>query len=267
MLTLQLKKPDGPRIDARGLAPGQFTDIDLLVAFSLPVGNQRSPVAGLFDITGHPADAEWQLTGDCSRVDYAGHGLSNGRLAIDGPVGRHCGARMRGGRIEVSSDADDWLGAEMRGGEIRVRGNAGRCAGGGYTGSKFGMRGGSIVIAGRAGPEAGRQMRRGVLIAVGGCGELAGYRMRAGTLLTFGPAGGNPGLEMLRGTIGLFGKFTAPPATFRRACRAGLTSVRLLRSEAQRLIGAHGRCIPDEVDLYNGDLLRGGRGELLMTPD
>ncbi|TWT66771.1 Formyltransferase/hydrolase complex Fhc subunit C [Posidoniimonas polymericola] len=262
MLSLTLKSPPTVPVDAEGLLPGR-EDATPLAERTVLAGGVPTPAGELFTIRGNPRDLEWRFEGDLSRVRHLGAGLRAGRIVIDGDVGRHCGAALRGGEIVVHGDAGDWLGAEMRGGEIHVRGSAGNCVGGGYTGSKFGMRGGAIVVDGPVGNYAGRQMRRGVLIAVGGCGDLPGFRMRAGSLLVLGRCGANPGLEMLRGTLGLFGG-GAPPATFSPACTISPPTLTLLRREVRRRAGGEAAdAVPATVTLHNGDLLRGGRGELL----
>lgn len=267
MLKLTLRSPLTLPVDANGLLPGLDQGVPLAKRQVL-VGGCPVAVGELFTIEGNPREPEWRFEGDLTRVRRLGAGMQSGRITVDGGVGRHCGADLRGGEIVVHGDAGDWLGAEMRGGEIHVRGSAGNCVGGGYTGAKFGMRGGVIVVDRRVGDQAGRQMRRGVLIAAGGCGDLPGFRMRAGSLFVLGPCGENPGLDMLRGTLGLFGGQVKPPATFSPACTLSPPTLTLMRDEVRRHAGqAAASAVPAAVTLHNGDLLRGGRGELLMLPD
>jgi formylmethanofuran dehydrogenase subunit C len=166
----------------------------------------------------------------------------------------------------VLGDASDWVGGEMHGGLIHVRGKAGHLVGSAYRGSAKGMTKGTILIGGAAGNEIGHSMRRG-LIAVGGdIGDLAGLNMLAGSIVLFGNSGIRHGAGMKRGTIAFLGP-TAPPLlpTFRRACRYRPEVLQLIYRQLRR----HEFRIPDELftcayDLFNGDFLAGGRGELLI---
>ncbi len=90
--------------------------------------------------------------------------------------------------------------------------------------------------------------------------------MLAGTVLTFGPVGARTGAEMCRGTIGLFGgnRPTLLP-TFRHGCRFRPPMLQLLGQQLTQL----GFPVADSFamqmcDLYNGDLLALGRGEILL---
>jgi formylmethanofuran dehydrogenase subunit C len=108
-------------------------------------------------------------------------------------------------------------------------------------------------------------MRRG-LAAVGGAGDAAGADMIAGTILVFGPCGIRPGVGMRRGTIGLFGPEPPElPLTFRYGCRLCPSFLDLLFGELRR----RGYPLSDdrpgpEFDLYHGDLVTVGRGEILI---
>jgi hypothetical protein len=70
---------------------------------------------------------------------------------------------------------------------------------------------------------------------------------------------------MRRGTIGFFGQELPPLLpTFRHACRFRPDVLGLIF----RTLQARGFPLPDQLDtaveLYNGDLLDGGRGEILL---
>jgi formylmethanofuran dehydrogenase subunit C len=127
------------------------------------------------------------------------------------------------------------------------------------------MTGGTILIHGQVGNEVGHTMRRG-LIAVGAAGDLAGFNMLAGTIMIFGPSGIRHGAGMRRGTLALLGGEPPPLLpSFRRACRYRPEVMALLLRHLKRLEFP----VPDdllrtEFDLYNGDLIEGGRGELLI---
>ncbi|MBW3600015.1 MAG: formylmethanofuran dehydrogenase subunit C, partial [Planctomycetes bacterium] len=119
---------------------------------------------------------------------------------------------------------------------------------------------------GDAGTEIGHSMRRG-LIAVGGdAGDLAGFNMAAGAVLIFGEAGRRHGAGMRRGTLAFLGP-SVPPLlpSFRYACRCRPVMLSLML----RRLRETGFSVPDDLltssfDLYNGDLIEGGRGEVLL---
>lgn len=253
---------DGLTPDAlRGRAAGEIERLPI------QFGNRSAPVAEFFRVSrGGGDDATLELVGDLSGVDGIGAKLARGTIRVLGSVGRHAGNGLRGGALEIAGDAGDWLGAEMRGGTIRVDGRAGDQVGAAYAGSPRGMQGGSIVVLGAAGLEVGRRMRRG-LIAVGGAvGPLAGCDMLAGTLLLGGAVGDYPGAGMKRGTIVALAAGEPPRLlpSFRPGYRARSVAIDLVLREAERL----GLVLPEgslraTYDWHHGDLLTGGRGELL----
>lgn len=128
------------------------------------------------------------------------------------------------------------------------------------------MRQGTILIHGSAGHEIGHTMRRGLIAIGGNAGNFVGFNMLAGTILIFGNSGERHGSGMKRGTLGFFG--TQRPAllpSFRAACRYRPPFLPLLAKQlaswdfparTERLLAA--------CDLYCGDVLEGGRGEILM---
>jgi formylmethanofuran dehydrogenase subunit C len=263
-------RTDRIAVDFAGVTPESIASRSLDAVRRTPVrhGNRRVELGELFAIDGDPRDRTWRLDGDFSAVHWLGADMAAGEIFVDGPLGRHAGSGMRGGRLEVRGPAGDWLGAEMRGGAIRVRGDAGDFVGAAYAGSPRGMTGGTILVDGCAGRELGGRMRRGLIAAAGDVGDLPGLRMLAGTIVAFGRAGAHPGASMRRGTIGLFGG--DPPAllpTFRRACRMALPMLnliaRLLHDEAFARSALARLAQP--VDLYHGDLLELGRGEILLA--
>lgn len=228
-------------------------------------GNRKLQLGEMFTVSGRADDGVMRWEGDLSGVHRIGARMNGGTIRIAGSAGRHVGSDMQAGEIVVEGDAGDWLGGEMHGGSIRVEGNAGHLVGAAYRGSPRGMTGGTILIRGNAGNEIGHTMRRG-LIAVGGrAGDLAGFSMRAGSILLFGESGMRYGAGMRRGTIALFGESSVELLpSFRFACR--------YRPEILALVFAQLRQqqfpVPDEVrraqfDLYHGDLIEGGRGEIL----
>lgn len=265
MLTLRPRLLDSIPVSLAGFTPERVADKSLadIEREFVWQGHRQVPLAELFEVTGDASDLVWQLEGDFSSVHHIAAGIRRGELQLAGDAGRHAGAGMRGGKLTIDGHAGDWLGAEMRGGRIDVAGNVGDHAAAAYTGSKVGMRGGAVLIRGHAGTHAAAGIRRGWVTVAGDCGQWAGYRMRAGSLFVFGACGPRPGAGMRRGTIALFG---APPAllpTFRYACRFRPQALQVMLRElaAEGIESAH---VSGDVTLYNGDVLEGGRGELLV---
>ena len=149
---------------------------------------------------------------------------------------------------------------------IQVRGSAGHLVGAAYRGSQRGMLGGTIVISGSVGNELGHTMRRGLIAVAGDAGDLIGFNMLAGTILVFGRVGIRHGAGMKRGTIGLLGDERPELlSTFRYACQFQPQAMNLVMREVQRF----GITVPKEIQLngyqlFNGDLIEGGRGEILL---
>ena len=191
--------------------------------------------------------------------------MDGGVLHIQGDCGRHLGSEMTAGEIVVDGNASDWVGGELKGGVIEVKGDAGHLVGAAYRGSAQGMTGGTIYVHGRTGNEVGHTQRRG-LIAVGSAGDLAGFNMLAGTLLVCGDCGIRHGAGMRRGTLLFAGEHPKLLPSFRLACRYQPPFIPLLT----RQLGNRNYPTPDlseqaAWDLYHGDLIEGGRGEILLA--
>lgn len=267
MLRLELKQSSSVPLEVEGLTPDAAKSLSLaaIEKFEMYQGNRKLPLAEFFSVSGDPSDEVFEWHGDLSGVHWIGTKMQSGTMHLLGNGGRHLGSEMSGGEIHVAGNAGDWVGGEMHGGLIHVRGRAGHLIGAAYRGSALGMTKGTILIEGEAGNEIGHTLRRGMIAIGGNTGDLAGFNMLAGTILLFGETGIRHGAGMKRGTIGFFGP--APPMlpTFRRACRYSPEALRLLAMELKRLDFAKWEeLITAPVDLYNGDLIEGGRGELLL---
>lgn len=267
-LHLKYKGKTSVPVEIEGLVPNVVREMSLAEVrqFTIHHGNQTVPLAEFFDVKGDPADGRMQFEGDLTGVHWIGTGMTGGEIHIAGNAGRHVGAEMDGGKIQVEGNAGGWVGAEMHGGLIHVRGNSGHLAGAAYRGSSLGMTGGTILIDGNAGNEVGLTMRRGMIAVGGDCGDAVGFNMIAGSIFVFGTCGIRPGAGMRRGTIGLLGP--KPPTllpTFRHACRYDTPALQLIFKSLK----AHGFAVNDEaikapLDLYHGDFIEGGRGEVIM---
>ncbi|MEQ8790672.1 MAG: formylmethanofuran dehydrogenase subunit C [Pirellulaceae bacterium] len=228
-------------------------------------GNRKLPLAEMFRVAGDASDQRLEWCGNLAGVHWIGAKMTAGEIRAEGPVGRHLGSEMRGGEIHVAGDAGDWVGGEMHGGLIHVRGRAGHLVGAAYRGSARGMTGGVILIDGDVGNEVGHTMRRGLLAVGGGCGDLAGFNMLAGSILVLGGCGIRHGAGMHRGTLAFFGERPPLLPSFRYACRFRPTALHLiLRQLQQRGFNVAEELFAADVDLYNGDMIEGGRGEFLL---
>lgn len=267
-LTFTLRHTTSLPLEVETITPERCRALSLseIERLTIQHGNERIPLAEFFTIEGSAADERHCWQGRLTSVHWLGTKMTRGQIRVEGPIGRHLGSGMFGGEIYVSSSAGDWCGAEMHGGSISVAGDVADCAGAAYRGSVRGMTGGKLLVRGNCRHELGRAMRRG-MIAIGGCaGDFVGSYMRAGTILVFGKAGFRHGAEMRRGTIGLFSHDrSAVLPSFRYACRYQPTALTLALRHLRHL----GFPLPIsadslQVDLYHGDLLAGGRGELMM---
>jgi formylmethanofuran dehydrogenase subunit C len=255
-------------VEIEGLTPDWAADKSVadIERFEIFHGNRKMPLAEMFKVAGDPSDKRLEFEGDLSGVHWIGSHMRSGQICVHGPAGRHVGSEMRGGEIRVEGNAGGWVGCEMRGGLIHVRGSAGHLAGAAYRGSAKGMTGGTLVIDGNAGNEIGLAMQHGVIVIGGDAGDMLGFNMSDGSVIVLGNCGIRPGAGMHGGTIGLFGP--APPSilpSFRFVGKAppeklvallhGLRDQKLQLNEVQ---------LPAEMDLYVGDLVADGKGEIYL---
>lgn len=255
-------------VEVEGLTPASLRGMSLAEIERLPIvhGNTTPALAELFRVRGNAHDMQWELEGDLSGVHWIGAGMAQGSIRVLGNAGRHVGSEMTGGSIVVEGNAGDWVGGELHGGRIQVFGSAGHLVGSAYRGSQRGMTGGVIVIAGDVGNEAGHSMRRGLLAIGGNCGDFPGLNMIAGTIIIFGQCGLRAGAGMRRGTLALLGpERTRLLPTFRSAgpCWPSFM-VFYLRQLARLGMQFDERLLTTAYELWSGDLVTIGRGEILM---
>jgi formylmethanofuran dehydrogenase subunit C len=267
-LRLTLRTKTSIPLEVEGVTPGivrgkSLAEIERIEIFE---GNVKSRLADFFALSGRSDDDTHEWEGDLTGVHWIGAKMQSGRVLVNGNAGRHVGSEMQGGEIYVEGNAGDWVGGEMHGGLIHVHGSAGHLVGAAYRGSARGITKGTILIGGDAGNEIGRSMRRGLIAVAGRVGDLAGANMLAGSIVLFGESGIRHGAGMKRGTIAFLGG-KAPPLlpSFRRACRCQPDVLHLIYRHLRRLEFAFDeRLATAWYDLYNGDFLSGGRGELLI---
>ena len=255
-------------VEIEGFTPDWACDKSLaeIERFEIFHGNCRIPIAEMFRVSGDASDKRMDFEGNLAGVHWIGAHMTSGVVRIHGAAGRHVGSQMRGGEIVVEGDAGGWIGAEMHKGLIHVKGNAGHLTGAAYRGSAKGMTGGTILVDGNAGNEIGLTMRRGLIAIGGAAGDMIGFNMLAGTVAVFGECGIRPGAGMRRGTLALFGP--NPPQllpSFRYASTYQPQAVKImLRTLLDKGFCFDEALLRSEFDLYHGDLVSIGRGEILF---
>jgi formylmethanofuran dehydrogenase subunit C len=255
-------------VEVEGLTPDWACDKSLaeIERFDIFHGNRKVPLAEMFTVSGDSANKGIDFEGDLAGVHWIGAHMRSGRVHVHGPAGRHVGSEMRGGEIHIEGDAGGWLGCEMRGGLIHVRGNASHLVGAAYRGSAKGMLGGTILVDGDAGNEIGLSMQQGVIAIGGRAGDFLGFNMKDGSIIVLGDAGIRAGAAMRGGTIVLLGP-TPPPVlpSFRLDRTATPESLApLLQNLRNQGFRPDMSLLPADVDVYAGDLVEDGSGELLL---
>jgi formylmethanofuran dehydrogenase subunit C len=267
-LTLTCTADTRVPIEVEGLTPDAVRDLSRgeIERFEVHWGNERLALAELFDVVGSGADGRIDFDGRLDPVHWIGAHMETGQVHVHGNTGRHIGSEMRGGQIEVHGNAGDWVGGEMHGGRIHVHGDAGHLVGAAYRGSRLGMTGGTILIDGDAGGEVGHTMRRGWIVVGGEVGDMLAFNMRAGSIFALGPCGIRPGAGMRRGTVALLGTAPTLLPTFRYACtyRPQVMAL-MLRQLRDAAFDFDQSLLETEFDLFHGDMLEQGRGEILVA--
>jgi formylmethanofuran dehydrogenase subunit C len=279
---IQLKSPLPARMDATRCTRSAWCNESLtnVLASSIFLGNQKERFGDFFSVKGNPNEDVHIWEGDLSLVDGIGAQLAEGSIVIQGSAGKYVGMGMRGGRIDVFGNVSDFCGNSMAGGFLQIHGNAGDRLGGIRDENSERMVGGEIVVCGSTGDDTGYRMRRGMIVVESNCGHRCGYQLRAGTLIVGGQCGSSPGLGMRRGSLILGPSAEIPSAPYLvRGSRCHLFILGLIR-ERLRYLGFHehvnsahttGPASPlalltqsENAAIYHGDLLEGGRGEILQ---
>lgn len=272
-MPLVLRPLDGstPSIDCSGITPDHLAgEAPAEVARrSVDAGAGRVALGDVLRVSGSAADGRVEFEGDFSRCWGVGAGMAAGWIVVRGGVGRGAAAGMRGGRLEVEGSAGDWLAAAMHGGTVHVRGDAGDDLAAALPGAAEGLTGGTVIVEGAAGCRTGSRMRRGVVAVGGACGAGAGLELRAGTIVVAGALGALAGCGMRRGSIVAVGPAPSPGPSFLpgatwRPAMLGLL-LRHLAAEGFGGAGAMAAALRGPVRQWHGDVLAGGRGELLLA--
>ncbi len=257
-------------IEVDGLLPEKFQG-DSVVDIQrqkIWLGRDEVELGQLFLVRGDCfEDLTCVWSGNLKSVHSIGARMTKGQMLIETSAGRHVGSRMTGGSITVRGSVSDFVGAEMRGGEIEVAGDAGDLVGANYPGSKIGMNRGAILIRGDAGRGVGQTMRRGTISIGGHCGILCGWNMLAGSIVVFGNCDPQCGPGMKRGTIVLAGASEVHPLpSFAVGGTYHDYTLAMLGKWLRRKgIGQAERLQSQDFQMYHGDRLNGGRGELFIA--
>ncbi len=269
-LVLECRSETSLPIEVEGILPGSLSNLSSKAVSSSPIlhGRNKLELGELFHVTGTIDETETIIwNGNLEPVHGIGLGMTGGTMVIETAAGRHVGGKMSGGRIEAKSNVSDFVGAEMTGGTIRVRGNSGDLTGGNYPGSKLGMNRGAIIVDGNAGRGTGQSMRRGTIAIGGDTGRLCGWNMLAGSIVVCGICQPEIGIGMTRGTLVLLdpnSQIEFQP-TFSVGGIYQNTIVKMLAYWLRHVdFGAAERLMEARFQIYHGDLLRGGRGEVLI---
>lgn len=269
-MRLRLRHDITVGLDLRGVLPSRLLPMSPEEAAKVTVweGNQRVELGELFDIEIETRREETlRIIGNLAKADNVGAGLDGGTLFVQGSVGNHAGQEIRSGSLYIHGHVGNNLAEGMKAGFLKVLGNVGDRVGAPLPGENRGMAGGSVFILGSAGNEVGHRMRRGTIAITNNCGDYAGYEMLAGTIFVGGKAGANAGLMMRRGTIILQGNQQSDLTSgFVHSCRFRPAMIPLLAKDfARQEVPEVARLISSrDYDLYHGDLVQMGRGEILL---
>ena len=266
-LTFTLKATPAQRIDCSPLTPDGLQDKSAadMAAIELAVGNSKQRVDALFDIADGDS-SQIHINNNDAKLDFIGHGMTQGSMTIDGNVGAYAGLLMEGGELTINGDTGIYTACEMAGGQIKVNGNGGDFIGGARVGVKNGMTGGTVIITGNSGDRTGDHMRRGFILIEGNAGDYCGARMVSGTISVLGDVGSHLGYGMKRGTILL----TQMPsrgmaANFNDCGSHTLAFLPLMFASFKKLDSKFAQLEPfSRVQRYAGDIGGIGMGEILV---
>lgn len=266
-LTFTLKNPPAQRIDCSPLTADKLTDKSVaeIAELTLVIGNQKKRVDELFEISGSDV-ADICFEHATAKLDHIGHGMSTGKITVNGDAGAYLGQFMTAGEITVNGNTGLYTACEMKGGQLKVNGNAGDFVGGARIGYKNGMTGGTVIITGNTGARTGDHMRRGMILIEGNAGDYCGSRMVSGTIAVLGQVGKHLGYAMKRGTLLL----TQPPqdgisANFNDCGSHTLAFLPLMFASFKKLDSQFANVETfSRVQRYAGDISGIGMGEILV---
>ena len=266
-LILSLKPKCTMRLDMSPITPHNLHKKNHVAIQKIKLNSGRQTIAlgELFTVRGRANNDVLTIRQAHDKLDFIGHGMTNGTIRVSGSAGDYLGKNMQGGQIVVTRNIGVWGGAGMRDGYIEIRGDTKDYLGGALPGQSQGMAGGMIVVHGNAGARLGDGLRRGIIAVKGQSGDYVGSRMVAGTIVLLGRTGVQLGFQMRRGTIITVEKPKALPVTFNHCGTFDLGVTRLIFNYL-RQFDKHFKPLAEQlypVEKWVGDLAIGGKGELL----
>lgn len=263
-LTFTLKTALRQRVDCSPLTPHNLVGKTLaeIAAIELPSGRQKLRVDALFDIGGDD-NSNIVIDNSSAKLDYIGHGMTDGSITVHGDVGSYLGFAMKKGSLQVHGSADAFAASGLAGGQILINGNAGDFLAAAIPGDRKGMRGGIVIVKGNAGDRVGDQMRRGILLIEGNAGDYCASRMLAGTIGVMGSVGNYIGYGMRRGTVMLFSQ-PALHSTLQDCGAHTLPFLSLMFKSLRALPTKFAEIDKNRVHRYAGDIANDGKGEILV---
>ncbi len=269
LTTVTYKGSTNQRLDMRWLshAINESTNSDAAKKLSLQIGNEKTNVGDIFDISGPLSNQGVVLVNSNSSMDYLGHTLKpDTELIVKGNAGHFAGAELAGGKLIIDGNVQDYAGCSMSKGLIEIMGNGNDYLGGAYSGDKKGMSGGTILVHGNSGNFTGDLLRRGTIMVVGHIGDYCASRMIAGTITNLGTIGKQVGVGMRRGTILLPHKPKDVLTGFHDCGRHNLGYLTLLLHALRQYKSTFQSLHPmrRRVQRYIGDTTVGGQGEMLI---
>lgn len=157
--------------------------IDAIRTIPLTADGRDAPLDELFECQLDESEPdEIIVEGDLHNVHGIGAEHDRGDFRVIGSVGDYAGCGMTGGKLLIQGDAGNFVAAP--------------------SGThKIGMAGGQIQVDGSAGDYVGHRMRRGMLIIQGSAGDKLAASMVAGTVCVGGEIGDDLAVGMKRGTV------------------------------------------------------------------
>ena len=94
-LTLSYKFETSIPVEIEGFTPTWAKDktISEIEKFEIFHGNERLKLGDVFDIEGNASDLRFDFQGNLSGVHWVGAQMSEGKIHVHGPCGRHIGQR------------------------------------------------------------------------------------------------------------------------------------------------------------------------------
>ena len=105
-LVLSLRERPAERLDLSPLLPQLLAGKTADEIARIGVQTSRRPLAVGDVFRVRMGDARRiRIEGACDRLDWIGHGMTDGEIVVDGDAGSQAGRLMRGGRLAITGSA------------------------------------------------------------------------------------------------------------------------------------------------------------------